>query len=51
MSIRDGCGSFETTPGVQQSESSDRYFGPVVELAHYPFQAASRSASRIGGPG
>ena len=44
-------GSFETTPGVQQSESSDRFFGPVVELAYRPFQAASHSARGIGGPG
>ena len=46
-----GCGSFETTPGVQQSESSDRFCGPIVELAHHPFQVASLSARGIGGPG
>lgn len=46
-----GCGSFVTTLCDQKSEGQDRIHRPVVHLPRSPFQAASLSATGIGGPG
>jgi DNA replication protein DnaC len=49
--IDDGCGSFETTPGIQRSDSLSRYFGCLVHWSRVPFYTACLSSRGIGGPG